>query len=321
MDLEYIAQDNRITTARYELSLIEKRIVYFMIKEIRNKYVLSESGQRNLFDNLVIKLKLSSLVKGDQNPKEVREALMALRVRSFQYQEGGGGKDDPDYWFECGYINYGTWKKGTGEVEIEVSKMILPFFIELTKRFTEYSLTVAMSLRSKWSQRFYELCSQWKTGGGFNIDVLEIRKQFKIEEKYSRYATLKKYVLDVAHKELKELYDSGQSDLYFEYSEVKKGRSVKSLRFKVISSTQQEMKVTNDDMMYYIRTELRVIFQTSQKPKNQKFIGSLLRELTIHEEKIKHCYKKVIFTKNNLPKEEHAKYLRFIIKDEYLSND
>jgi hypothetical protein len=32
-----IAQDNRLTTSRYELTLIEKRIFYYIIK-VRNKY-------------------------------------------------------------------------------------------------------------------------------------------------------------------------------------------------------------------------------------------------------------------------------------------
>lgn len=320
MELEYIAQDNRITTARYELSLIEKRIVYFMIKKIRNDYVIKDVGQRDLFDNLTIKMTTSNLLKTGGKSKDVKKALKTLRTRSFEY-DNRLDEEDPNYhWFETGFINYGDWDKNTGQVEIEVSKKILPFFVELTKRYTEYSLTVAMSLRSKWSQRMYEMCSQWKSSGGFNIDIEEIRKRFKIEDKYSRYATLKGKILDVAHKELKDLYENGQCDLYFEYSEVKTGRSVKSLRVKVISSSEQEMNLTNDDMIYYIRTELKQLFQTDDKPKNQSFVGSLIRELSIHTDKIKHCYNKVMFTKNNLPPEEQAKYLRFIINEEYLKS-
>jgi hypothetical protein len=37
-----IAQDNRLTTSRYELTLIEKRIFYYIIKE-GSKY---NTGQR-----------------------------------------------------------------------------------------------------------------------------------------------------------------------------------------------------------------------------------------------------------------------------------
>jgi plasmid replication initiation protein len=38
----------------------------------------------------------------------------------------------------------------------------MPFLVELSSQFTTYSLSVAMSLKSKWSQRMYELCQSGK---------------------------------------------------------------------------------------------------------------------------------------------------------------
>jgi hypothetical protein len=55
-----IAQDNRLTTSRYELTLIEKRIFYYIIKEVRNKYT---TGQRDLFYDLILNIKESDLCK------------------------------------------------------------------------------------------------------------------------------------------------------------------------------------------------------------------------------------------------------------------
>ena len=133
----------------------------------------------------------------------------------------------------CWFYKLCRNKKGVAEVQ--VSKKLIPYLVELTQQYTEYSLTVAMSLRSKWSQRIYEICSQWRSAGGFRISIKDLREQFMLEAKYSEYAALKERVLQIAHKELKTLYDAGQCDLYFEYSEEKKGRSVESLRFKVIS--------------------------------------------------------------------------------------
>jgi hypothetical protein len=40
-----------------------------------------------------------------------------------------------------------------------------------------------------------------------------------LEEKYNRYALLNERVLQVAKRELKELYDLGQCDVYFEFTE------------------------------------------------------------------------------------------------------
>ena len=49
-------QSNVLTQARYELSVMEKRAVYLIIKEVRRKFILSEEGQRDLFNDLIIEL-------------------------------------------------------------------------------------------------------------------------------------------------------------------------------------------------------------------------------------------------------------------------
>jgi hypothetical protein len=48
---EIIAQDNRLTTSRYELTLIEKRIFITSSKKFGSKY---NTGQRDLFDDLIL---------------------------------------------------------------------------------------------------------------------------------------------------------------------------------------------------------------------------------------------------------------------------
>jgi len=92
MELKYIAQDNRITTARYELGLVEKRIMYLLIAEIRNKYVLNPDGQRDLFDNLVIQMPIKEILKAGSNRSDVREGLKSLEVLIAAYLSARDGK-------------------------------------------------------------------------------------------------------------------------------------------------------------------------------------------------------------------------------------
>ena len=144
-----IAQDNRLTTSRYELTLIEKRIFYYIIKEVRSKY---NTGQRDLFDDLILNIRVSDLCKEvnqEDNNKETRKALEKFRSRSFTY---ANEKDDD--WLTCGFINYAHIKKGIAE--IQVSHKLMPFLVELSSQYTAYYLHVAMSLKSKWSQSMYE---------------------------------------------------------------------------------------------------------------------------------------------------------------------
>lgn len=310
-----LRQDNRITSARYELSVIEKRVMYFMLKHIRKQYVLSDAGQRDLFNDLIIKIDGSALIKEVDNnhPSDVRKALKSLRLRSFEYED-----EENDNFMEVGFINYHKWEKG--QVEVQISKEILPFYVELTSRYTEYSLVVAMGLRSKWSQRIYELCAQWRSAGGFRLTIEDLRLMFKLEEEYNRYASLKLKVLEVAKVEIKKLYDKGQCDLYFEYSENKDGRSVRSLNFKIISS-KTENAITLQDLDYAVRTELSILFETRTRPKNNEFLGKVMNVLRLNPEDLNRCYQKILFTKQTIPNDEQARYLRYVLNEEFLKTD
>ncbi|KAA6307231.1 hypothetical protein EZS27_041100, partial [termite gut metagenome] len=54
------------------------------------------------------------------------------------------------------------------------------------------------------------------------------RKMMMLEDKYKNANDLKKAVLDVAQKELKEAFDKGQCDLWFAYELFREIATVKS---------------------------------------------------------------------------------------------
>lgn len=322
MEDTILAQDNRITTARYELTLLEKRIMYFLLRDVRNKFVLKKDGEKTLFDDLIIQTTSAKLRKdlNETNPKKIKDALKSLRMRSFEWHNGTPEDSKDHQWFETGFINYGEWKNG-GDIEFQVSKKILPFFVELTSHFTEYSSLVAISLKSKWSQRFYELCCQYRSTGGLIFPIKSLRRQFALEDKYKDYSALKLNVISVAHKELKELFKKGECDVYFEFSELKNGRSVESLKMKILGKQKDIEYMSNDDLDYYVRTALHKIFDTKNKAKNKEFIGKTMTALRLDLDKMKHCYKRLETTVKKMPKEEQARYLRYIINEDYLTDE
>jgi len=287
-----IAQDNRLTSARYELSLIEKRCFYFIIKEVRRTYI-SGTLQRTLFDDMNLKINISDLtkeIKQEDNKKETKKALRSLRKRSFEWDNGLDENHEDYEWFECGFINKTRLKKGF--VEIQISSDLMPFLVELSSQFTPFSLNVAMSLKSKWSQRMYELCQKWQGTDGFRMSVQDLRNAFVLENKYPRFALLNEYVLQVAKRELKSLYDIGQCDVYFEFTEERSGRTVEMLRFKLFRKNTMNVKTTNDMLLELIPVFQR-LFETSKMPKNDNFIKEVIVKLQRYPNLIEHLHKRV----------------------------
>ena len=197
MENEMLVQSNTITQARYEFTKIEKRIIYRIIKEIRKQYVTGEL-QSNLFNELVVCLTFKDLQEVSENTQLVYKSIRTLKTRSYEF-------DNDEEWLILGIINKARHIKTKGTWEITVDREMVAQFVELAKNYTEYSLTVAMSLRSEYSQRLYEYCSQFRSSGGFRMKVQDMKEKMRLVKKYDRYAGFKKYVLDVALKELKEL--------------------------------------------------------------------------------------------------------------------
>lgn len=312
MENEMLVQSNTITQARYEFTKIEKRIIYRIIKEIRKQYVTGEL-QSNLFNELVVCLTFKDLQEVSENTQLVYKSIRTLKTRSYEF-------DNDEEWLILGIINKARHIKTKGTWEITVDREMVGQFVELAKNYTEYSLTVAMSLRSEYSQRLYEYCSQFRSSGGFRMKVQDMKEKMRLVKKYDRYAGFKKYVLDVALKELKELYKQGQCDLYFEYSEEKNGRSVETLRFKIISRETPETKMSLEDLLYSVRNDLTNIFDVQKMPKNKEFVNKTMTELMLNPEKLNHCFGKLAFVKGSLPKEEWQRYMRYVINDEYFKH-
>lgn len=248
-------QHNALTAARYDYSLWEKRIIYYLINQVR---IGIESGRINktIFEHLLINLDVQGILRDDsKNYHMVKKAAKSLRLKSFELETGEFGDEDYEWW-ECGFIN--STKIGRGVLEVEVNKLVLPYLYELMNNFTTYSLVVAMSLKSLYSQRFYEFCSRFKDTGKWNVTVSDLRQMLMLENKYPRYLDFKNRILEVARKELGEMYDEGQCDVCFGYEEIKTKREVTHLHFWVKwnkknkganESTPEELQLVGD----YIR--------------------------------------------------------------------
>lgn len=308
-----LAQSNALTQARYDYSTVEKRAVYFIIKEVRRQYIETNEGNKDLFNDLIVNLKTSELQKTDTALREMYLALRTLRKK--------------DVWIEddnkvlcVGYINYFEHKKGESCLEVQVSKKILPYMVELASQFTAYSLTVAISLKTKYSQRFYEYCSQFKKQKFFTISIGDLRHKFMIEDKYPRYALIKDRVIEPAYNELKEMYEQGQCDLYFNYSEEKVGRSVLRLNITVITREEENQKkqFNPEDYIFYINNWLGAWLQVSTRPKNKAWVESVVKELQLHPDKAPKLYKRLEKMQKEQVETNYAAYARHIIEEDFM---
>ena len=130
---------------------------------------------------------------------------------------------------------------------VRVSPEIMRYLINLTRDFTSFDLGTAMRLKSRFTQKMYELCSEF--GGNFRfydnteyqlgntykervvpLHIDSFRTLFSLNEErdlrtgksircssYTDYTDIRRYILESSQRELLALYMIGESNLWFDF--------------------------------------------------------------------------------------------------------
>lgn len=314
---DLIVQSNYFTSSRYDLSLMEKRIFFFIVSQIRKRYsnkpLLKVDGH---YVELILDINLSELndaVSSSDKFQQTIKACSSLLSRRFYYE-------DKTQYFECNFINSFQYFTSSSIVTIKVSGDLLPHLLDLAKNFTTYSLNVAMSLKSKYSQRFYELCNKWNGTDGFRIAVTDLRNMFDLSDnKYPRFALFTDRILVPAQQELKTLFDLNQCDVYFTYSVERTGRTVTHLRFKLFR--REDVVVNNNKRLLDLHQYLNNLFEVSKKPKNELFIKKVVSALQRNPDLISKIHTRLRKMSEVDPELITERYIRFILNEDVIEYD
>lgn len=223
-DNKDVIQSYIITSARYDFSVYEKRILYRIVeanqetiegKQLATRYIIDT----DLFNTKSYLMPLSCFLNGedDKNHKRIKDAFKSLEDKSFMYE-------DDDIITSIRLVRKFEINKRSGFVRFSLDLPIYSALVDFSKGYKKYELQTAMQFESVYSMRFYELMSGQKEPIEFRIETL--KEMFSISDKYKRVNDFIRYVLDVAKKELDE-----KSPYSFGYEPQKQGRAYYSILF------------------------------------------------------------------------------------------
>ncbi len=212
-------QSNKLTRAKVGLTLTQKKTLTYLIWKYQN----TDLFQKNLFGDVSISVDV----------KELQECGCGTNVKQIIKSLKGLGKETwMEYTDENNKIVAATLftkfeaEDGSKEVNVTFSQVMTTLINKIAtyKEYTVIDRDTLTAVKSYASARMYELCSQFRYSQKyvFQMKDEELRRILNCEEKYKDPKDFKKWVLQVAQKELKKLYEQGQSDLYFEFSEKEK---------------------------------------------------------------------------------------------------
>lgn len=217
-DKNRVIKANKIIEARYKLSLLEQKLVILMASLINLEDRAFKFYRVNVQDIIkILDIKASEYGGVYDNIKRVCKQL-ASKPLSIENENGG--------WLVVNWVASVEYLPREGVIEFEFSEKLRPYLLELKKAFTSYKLRYIISLNSSYSIRIYELLKQYEKIGYRYFEVDELKQILGIEKSYKLFADFKRYVLEVARKELPE-----KSDISFEYREKKRAQKVVGLEF------------------------------------------------------------------------------------------
>ena len=231
---ELVVKDNALINASYNLDLVEQRLILLAIVEAR------ESG-KGIDANDPLTVHAESYINHfsvhrNTAYQALKDACKDLFARQFSYQEQRpkGVANITSRWVsQIAYVD------NSATVELIFAPAIIPLVTRLEEQFTSYELKQVSGLSSAYAIRLYEVLIAWRsTGKTPVIELSDFRQKLGVlETEYKRMYDFKKYVLDLAIKQINE-----HTDITVKVEQHKKGRSVSGFSFKFKQKQQPKIE-------------------------------------------------------------------------------
>lgn len=219
---EMLRQHNVLTEARYEMSALEKNIIYLLMASLEEG---DESGKEYTIPVEALKIRI-----GNVSTKSLFDAVGNLLKRVYTITKENGN-------ILCvTLITMGEYDNEDGLLRLKIAQKLHPYLVALKQDYTEFGLDMALSLRSKYAKRIYEMLSQHKEVGQFSITVEDLRHRLSLknqktgEEKLSNWTIFEKTVLQRSQEEI-----GAKTDISFSYTleTLQKQKKYTAIHFKI----------------------------------------------------------------------------------------
>lgn len=211
---------NEAVNASYNFSAAEIDLLIKIIWKVKKNN--SEAGQ---IENCSLKFSYSEILPNatGSDYQELRKAFLGLMQKPIEIYY----KEIKAYYIS-NFLNYALLTPSSGMISIGINARMVTLFLDISQNFTGIEIESLLRLKGKYSKRLYILLMQFKTTGIRFCSVDQIRKLFKLEDKYNKIADIKKRVLDPAINEI-----CFQTECLVGYESNKAGRNIAEICFTI----------------------------------------------------------------------------------------
>ena len=208
-----------------------KTMEFIISQTIKTDLLLAETGEIKHIELSVYDFAKMINAHPDQiyrDAKTLSNGLMNKRIM-LNYLDDRGRKAFTVHTFLT------SMEYANGVVKIGINPYVLPYFLNVIERFTNFNLRFIIAMGSSYGIKLYKLLKQYQLIGNRTITLNELRTQFGINDsKYPRYNDFKRFVIETAIRHI-----CLHTDLQIDYVAEKLGRKVDKLNFFIKSKMPQ----------------------------------------------------------------------------------
>ena len=182
-----------------------------------------------------------------------------------KFDESSFWVDTKDELYKFRWFNDTRYVKGSGKVELYLSRRLNDYLIGLLSNFTQYELYNVMALHSKYAIRLFEIFKSYEYQHIKTFNTEEL-KHLLYAESYNNFKDFRVRVLEPAIKEINEY-----TEINVVYETVLKGRKVTHIKFVI------ELKAPLERFKAY-QTTIEQIDKDNGQIKGQMNIEDFLGE-------------------------------------------
>ena len=249
LDNYVVIANSMLTHSASNLTLDELKLLRFIIMQ-------TKKDDKELFEFELSAKDFAKVLEINIKTNDLYKRLQTM-VKHLMQEVIYIGDDTNKKWVMFHWVD--VCRYDNGKITIKISDELKPFLVELRGNFTRYQLSEIISFKSRYAIRLYEMLNSYMNENNLphadvaieiSISVEELRKNTDTVNKFERYSSFKKRVIDTALKEI-----NAKSKYHVIATPYKKGYAVAGFEFLIESQAGYLHRTAAADHDIKIKTD------------------------------------------------------------------